>query len=156
MSRFKAILGSGEESCAPSTSTDTPDLRSTAEKALTATKSTVTPADEDEYEVLRNDDYEQAAAKTWLVKIVKRGEEWIEEIENEESEERLRREEVVEGAAGERASFFLSLLLSGRVSLVLLRRRIPRLVLTVRRFLDACYVQLFWRFGLVLRVGFFI
>jgi hypothetical protein len=100
-----AILGSGTEQPQPqpSASTATPDHRTPAELSLSASKSTVTPEDEDEYEVLRNDEYEQGCARGWLVKIVKRGEEWIEEVEDEgeEVEERLRREEVVEGAAGE-------------------------------------------------------
>lgn len=45
----------------------------------------------------KHDAFERSYAKEWLLMMVKRGEEWIEESEGEERE---RREELVEEAAG--------------------------------------------------------
>lgn len=86
--RFSAVLGSGKE--------EAPDSGYSSAEEQDQQPATT---DEDLFDALRNDTFEKEWSQSWLLRLVKRGESWLEECE-EDSPEWVKRENVVEAASG--------------------------------------------------------
>lgn len=97
--RAPAVLGSGKEKPSPG-GLDVIDSGYGSSASTEVGAATDDDADEDPYAVVRNDEFEQNAARDWLVNLVKKGSDWMDECD-EDSSEWEERENVIDKAAGE-------------------------------------------------------